>query len=282
MKIIKLQINTKNHKYPIIIGSGLITKISKLLNNNSVKFSKCLLVIDNKIPKKLINKIFKSLQKKQTITHFFNANEVNKNQSSVNKILKILLKKNFHRDDCLISIGGGITGDVAGFASSIFKRGIKFINIPTTLLAQVDSSIGGKTGINSRYGKNLIGSFYQPNLVISDINFLKTLPRREITLLEDSNDFIVIFSSKFLKKFSPFFENISAIFILAFFSIALSISINFSFSFFGILLSITNRHLLNFTELLFNNFDILVISPEPIIIGYLWFFVFICNLIIFI
>ena len=95
MKIIKLQINTKNHKYPIIIGSGLITKISKLLNNNSVKFNKCLLVIDNKIPKKLINKIFKSLQKKQTITHFFNASEVNKNQSSVNKILKILLKKKF-------------------------------------------------------------------------------------------------------------------------------------------------------------------------------------------
>ena len=107
--------------------------------------------------------------------------EINKNQSSVNKILKILLKKNFHRDDCLISIGGGITGDVAGFASSIFKRGIKFINIPTTLLAQVDSSIGGKTGINSiGMEKILVGSFYQPSLVISDINFLKTLPRREI------------------------------------------------------------------------------------------------------
>ena len=75
----------------------------------------------------------------------------------------------------LISIGGGITGDVSGFAASIFKRGLKFINIPTTLLSQVDSSIGGKTGINTKYGKNLIGSFYQPSLVISDINFLKSL-----------------------------------------------------------------------------------------------------------
>ncbi len=180
MKIIKLKINTKNHNYPIIIGSGLVTKIPNLLNNNSIKFGKCLLIIDNKIPKKLINKIFKSLPKKKTITHFFNASEKNKNQTSVDKILQILIKKNFHRNDCLISIGGGITGDVSGFASSIFKRGIKFINIPTTLLAQVDSSIGGKTGINSKYGKNLIGSFYQPSLVISDISFLKSLPRREI------------------------------------------------------------------------------------------------------
>ena len=83
-----------------------------------------------------------------------------------------MLSRNFTRHDCIISIGGGITGDVSGFAASIFKRGLKFINVPTTLLAQVDSSIGGKTGINTRYGKNLIGSFYQPNLVISDIKFL--------------------------------------------------------------------------------------------------------------
>ena len=91
-----------------------------------------------------------------------------------------MLKNNFNRNDCVISIGGGILGDVSAFASSIFKRGIKFVNIPTTLLAQVDSSIGGKTGINTKFGKNLIGSFYQPHLVISDINFLNSLPRREI------------------------------------------------------------------------------------------------------
>ena len=84
------------------------------------------------------------------------------------------------RDSCIISFGGGITGDVVGYAASTFKRGIKFINIPSTLLAQVDSSIGGKTGINNKFGKNLIGSFYQPDLVISDINLLRTLPKREI------------------------------------------------------------------------------------------------------
>jgi 3-dehydroquinate synthase len=98
----------------------------------------------------------------------------------VNEILKILLNKNFSRQDCLITIGGGITGDVGGFASSLFKRGLNFVNIPTTLLSQVDSSIGGKTGVNTKEGKNLIGSFYQPKMVISDIEFLKSLPKKEI------------------------------------------------------------------------------------------------------
>ena len=77
-------------------------------------------------------------------------------------------------------MGGGITGDVSGFVASIFKRGLNFINIPTTLLAQVDSSIGGKTGVNSKRGKNLIGSFFQPKLVISDTAFLKSLPKKEM------------------------------------------------------------------------------------------------------
>ena len=218
MDAIKLQINTKDQKYPIFIGSKLITKLSKLLNKSSIKFDKCLLVIDNKVPKTLIRKILKSLPKKQTIIHVFNASELNKNQSSVNKILTILLKKNFHRNDCLISIGGGITGDVSGFAASIFKRGIKFINVPTTLLAQVDSSIGGKTGINSIHGKNSIGSFYQPSLVISDIIFLKTLPKREIicgygeilkhSLIANKKFFLFLNknATKILNLKSPFIE----------------------------------------------------------------------------
>ena len=180
MKITKLKVNTNNNKYSIIIGSGIINKLSKILNQNSIKFNKSLLIIDSKVPKVLVKKIIKSLSKKKNFFHFFKASELNKNQTNVNKILEILLKNNFHRNDCLISVGGGIVGDVSGFAASIFKRGIKFINIPTTLLAQVDSSIGGKTGINTSSGKNLIGSFYQPSIVISDTNFLKTLPKREI------------------------------------------------------------------------------------------------------
>ena len=180
MNLIKLKVKTNNSKYSIIIGNGLIDRISKLLKENSINFNQCLIVVDNKVPKNLLKKIFLHLPKKNRSVHYFEANELNKNQKSVNKILTILLKKKFNRNDCLISVGGGITGDVSGFAASIFKRGIKFVNVPTTLLSQVDSSIGGKTGINNKFGKNIIGTFYQPRLVISDINFLKTLPKREL------------------------------------------------------------------------------------------------------
>jgi 3-dehydroquinate synthase/shikimate kinase/3-dehydroquinate synthase len=143
---------------------------------------------------------------------------MNKNFNSANKILDILLNKNFSREDCVISIGGGITGDVSGFAASLFKRGLKFINIPTTLLSQVDSSIGGKTGVNTKYGKNLIGSFYQPNLVISDVQFLKTLPKRELicgygeilkhSLIANKRfyNFLDKNSDKILKLSSPYIE----------------------------------------------------------------------------
>ena len=217
MKAIKLNINTKTQQYPIIIGSNLVSNLSKIFKNNLIKFDKCLIVIDKNIPKKVIKLIKKSL-KKNTYIHFFKASEINKNMNSVNQILNILLNKNFSREDCLISIGGGITGDVSGFAASLFKRGIKFVNIPTTLLSQVDSSIGGKTGVNTKHGKNLIGSFYQPNLVISDTHFLKTLPKREIicgygeilkhSLIANKNFFTFLNKNnkKILNLKSPFIE----------------------------------------------------------------------------
>ena len=180
MKPIKLKVKTKTQQYPIIIGSNLLLNISKIIKENSINFKKCLLVVDKNISKKIVLKLKKSLIKKNVYVYFLKASEINKNLNTVNKILDVLLNKNFSRKDCLISVGGGITGDISGFASSLFKRGMKFINIPTTLLSQVDSSIGGKTGVNTQYGKNLIGSFYQPNLVITDIQFLKTLPKREM------------------------------------------------------------------------------------------------------
>ena len=180
MSLIKLNIKTGNTRYPIFIGNNILNKLNKILNENFIKFNQCLVIADKNVPKKLIGKVLNSLPKKKITLHYFYSSEKNKNQKSINNILSILLSKNFNRNDCIISIGGGITGDVSGFAASIFKRGLKFINIPTTLLSQVDSSIGGKTGINSKYGKNLVGAFYQPSLVISDIDFLKSLPKREI------------------------------------------------------------------------------------------------------
>ena len=180
MSLIKLNVKTGNQKYPIFIGNNILNKIKNIFTENSINFNQCLVIVDKNVPKKLINKVLNSLPKKKISLHYFNSSEKNKNQKSIDNILSILLSKNFNRNDCIISVGGGITGDVSGFAASIFKRGLKFVNIPTTLLSQVDSSIGGKTGINSKYGKNLIGAFYQPSLVISDIVFLKSLPKREI------------------------------------------------------------------------------------------------------
>ena len=218
MNHIKLKIKTKSKDYSIIIGSNLISNIFKLLNDNSIKFKKCLIIFDSNISKKNIFKIKKSLNEKERYIYLFKANEKNKNIKAVNNILDILLNNNFSRNDCLISVGGGITGDVSGFAASLFKRGLKFINIPTTLLAQVDSSIGGKTGVNTKYGKNLIGSFYQPDLVISDINFLKTLPKRELvcgygeilkhSLIANKNfyNFLVKNNKKIFNLSSPYIE----------------------------------------------------------------------------
>ena len=180
MSLIKLQVKTGNQKYPIFIGNNILNKLKKILKENLINFNQCLVIADKNVPKNLIDKILNTLPKKKIYLHYFNSSEKNKNQKSINNILSILLNKNFNRNDCVISVGGGITGDVSGFAASMFKRGLKFINIPTTLLSQVDSSIGGKTGINSKYGKNLIGAFYQPSLVVSDIIFLKSLPKREI------------------------------------------------------------------------------------------------------
>jgi 3-dehydroquinate synthase/shikimate kinase/3-dehydroquinate synthase len=170
------------------------------------------------VPKRIVSIITKSLKRKKNFKYYFDANEKNKNQNQVHKILEILLKKNFSRQDCLITIGGGITGDVGGFAASLFKRGLQFINIPTTLLSQVDSSVGGKTGVNTKQGKNLIGSFYQPKIVLSDSRFLKSLSHREIicgyaeilkhSLIKDKNfyNFLKKNFSKILELKSPFIE----------------------------------------------------------------------------
>ena len=218
MKPIKLKVKTKLENYPIIIGSNLVNNLNSYLNKNSIIFNQCLLVIDKNVPNKMISKLTNSLKKNKVHKFIFVANEKNKNINYVNKILKILLDKNFSRQDCVFTVGGGITGDVGGFAASLYKRGLNFINIPTTLLSQVDSSIGGKTGVNTKEGKNLLGSFYQPKLVISDIEFLKSLSKREIicgygevfkhSLILNKSFFkyLNINSSKILSLKSPFIE----------------------------------------------------------------------------
>ena len=218
MKKTRLLVKTKSKKYPIIIGPNVIDDINNILKFSKTYFEKVLIIYDTKVPKKKLYILKQKINSNNKIVYSFRASEKNKNLKSINFILNKLFKFNFNRNDCIISLGGGITGDVSGFAASIYKRGIKFINIPTTLLAQVDSAIGGKTGVNNKYGKNLIGSFMQPDLVISDINNLKSLPKREIicgygeilkhSIINGYNTFNYLKKNfhKIIKLKSPFIE----------------------------------------------------------------------------
>src|SRR5438128_6712688 len=107
--------------------------------------------------------------------------EPHKSLRSFEQLLTFLSESGLERSDAIVALGGGVVGDLAGFAAAIYLRGIAFVQVPTTLLAQIDASVGGKTGVNLSAGKNLIGAFHQPHLVVIDIQTLRTLPRRELT-----------------------------------------------------------------------------------------------------
>ena len=180
MKSQEIKFRNLDKKYSILIGNNLLRMLPEKIKLLCPKTKKIALIFDNKIPRKFKKNICKSLRKYELFTYNFNANEKSKSFRSVNILLDNLLLKNFNRSDLVIGVGGGVTGDLTGFVASIFKRGINFINVPTTLLAQVDAAIGGKTGVNSIHGKNLIGAFFQPKLVLSDTSFLKSLKKKEM------------------------------------------------------------------------------------------------------
>ena len=180
MRIVQIKTNNKDNNYPILIGSGILNVLPKKIKSLCPKTKKIALVVDKNVPKKFTSKLKKTLKRYQVFIYYFNSSEKSKSLNSINNLLEKLLKNNISRSDLIIGVGGGILGDVSGFLASVLKRGVNFINIPTTLLSQVDSSVGGKTGVNSKFGKNLIGSFYQPKIVIIDVEFLNSLPNREI------------------------------------------------------------------------------------------------------
>ena len=143
-------------------GSHLLDHL--LTNNNNKIF-----ILTDKNINKIFKKDLENIKKDKKLSVdiiVIGTGGKQKNIKKINSICNTLLKKNITRDDTIIALGGGVVGDITGFVSSIILRGINYIQIPTTLLSQVDSSVGGKTGINSEYGKNLIGSFYQPSLVL--------------------------------------------------------------------------------------------------------------------
>jgi len=176
----KITVKLVEKSYPIFIGDDSLSKLVDAINSKSI--SKCLVVVDKNVEKHhsvLIRKFLASLNCKVN-RYDFNAVESNKSLRQLSKILTFLSQNFYGRDSALIAIGGGITGDISGFAASIFMRGIPFYQVPTTLLSMVDSSAGGKTGINFDNKKNLIGSFYQPEAVYIHNPFLASLPKREV------------------------------------------------------------------------------------------------------
>ena len=180
MKNSKLIVKTKSKTYPIYFGNNILNLAGKLIKKNLPNVKKICIISDNKLPKILLQKLIKSLKSYDLKVYRLSVSEKIKTINVANKIIEQLLKDNFNRSDCIISFGGGVVSDLSAFISSVLKGGVKLINIPTTLVAQSDSSRGGKTGINSKHGKNLIGTFYQPDLVLTDMSMLNSLPFKEM------------------------------------------------------------------------------------------------------
>jgi len=178
-----LQVKLKDHSYPIYIGNGVLSKSD--LIQPFIKSKKVMVVTNETVAPLYLQTL------RNTIVAAGVADNDNqflilpdgerfKNIEVLNTIFDALLKNNFSRQSVLIALGGGVVGDLTGFAAACYQRGINFIQVPTTLLAQVDSSVGGKTGINHALGKNMIGAFHQPMAVLSDTDTLGTLDQRQL------------------------------------------------------------------------------------------------------
>jgi len=165
--------------YDIVIGEDLLPKAGDYLTPH-LKAKRVAIVTDENVYGLHGKTLEAALSDYETHMIICPAGENQKSFDGLQAVLNALFKAGFDRNDTVVAFGGGVIGDLTGFAASVFKRGCQFIQIPTTLLSQVDSSVGGKTAINNEYGKNLIGAFYQPKLVLADTSVLKTLPEREL------------------------------------------------------------------------------------------------------
>lgn len=197
-KTIKVQVSPKS--YPIYIGQDLFEEKDLLLKY--IPGQQVLIVSNTTVADLFLQPIQTNLETKQCDVILLPDGEEYKDLKNLEKIFDMLLTKRHHRNTTLIALGGGVVCDMTGFAAACYQRGVNFIQIPTSLLAQVDASIGGKTAVNHPLGKNMIGAFHQPECVIVDTKVLKTLPKREITAgvaeiikaacIKDANFFIFL------------------------------------------------------------------------------------------
>ena len=170
----KLTVTYNNLEYDVIIEKNILDDVNKYLNLNR----KVLVVTDSLVPTSYSKKVLDFT--KDGYLYTIESGEKSKNLENYTKIINFLIEKEFSRSDCIVAVGGGVVGDLTGFVASTYMRGIDFYNIPTTLLSQVDSSIGGKTAIDYNGVKNVVGAFYPPKKVIIDSNTLLTLDKRQL------------------------------------------------------------------------------------------------------
>lgn len=178
---ITLQVDLGNRSYPIAIGQALLSEPT--LISQHVAGKRAAVVTNTTVAPLYLDMVVRTLTNagKQVTTIVLPDGEEEKNWASLMRVFDVLLAEKCDRKTTLVALGGGVIGDLTGFAAATYMRGVPFIQVPTTLLAQVDSSVGGKTGINHPLGKNMIGAFYQPQAVIADTSTLNTLPPRELS-----------------------------------------------------------------------------------------------------
>lgn len=176
-----LNVALAERSYPIHIGSGLLNETELLLKH--LKQKQVAIVTNTTVAPLYLATVAQPLRDAgvQVVEIILPDGEQYKNSDTLNTIYDALINARCERNTTLIALGGGVIGDLTGYAAATYLRGVPFIQMPTTLLSQVDSSVGGKTGINHPQGKNMIGAFYQPQLVLIDIDTLHTLPQRELS-----------------------------------------------------------------------------------------------------
>lgn len=202
-----INVDLGDRQYPIHIGLGTLKK-SNLLTPHIHGRQVCI-VSNETVAPIYLDTLRKNLEGYDVVVVTLPDGEQFKTLTTLNKIFDGLLNNSHHRTTTLIALGGGVVGDMTGFAAASFQRGVNFIQVPTTLLAQVDSSVGGKTGVNHPLGKNMIGAFHQPQAVLIDVELLRTLPQRELSAgLAEVIKYGLIADSKF---FAWLEDNIDAL-----------------------------------------------------------------------
>src|SRR5579862_3056374 len=173
-----LRVELGSRSYPILIGQDLLGE--RALFDQHVRARDILIVSNTVVAPLYLGTVEASFQPRRVIATVLPDGEPHKTLATLARILDVLVANRFGRDCAVVALGGGVVGDMAGFAAATYQRGVAFVQVPTTLLAQVDSSVGGKTGVNHPGGKNLIGAFHQPIAVVADTRTLATLPVREL------------------------------------------------------------------------------------------------------